>query len=90
MKVEVKEYLDSNGMMSSKKIAEITGKNHDAILKDVIPLLATLSLDSDNPDFVAPNFEIIMKDDAPDEVLLNEDLAKTLIWVYKITRTIHE
>ena len=76
-------------MMSSKKIAEITGKNHNAILKDAIPLLAKLYLDSDNPDFIE-TFEIIMKDDAADEVLLNEDLAKTLIWVYKITRTIGE
>ncbi|HGK4189371.1 TPA: Rha family transcriptional regulator [Klebsiella pneumoniae] len=78
-------------MMGSRKIAEVTGKQHKHVVRDIKVMLEQLGLygpDVDYSDF--KGFIIQYKElngrDVIDEILLNESLSMTLVTGYDVGR----
>ncbi|WP_430663679.1 Rha family transcriptional regulator [Klebsiella michiganensis] len=78
-------------MMGSRAIAEVTGKNHDHVKRDILAMLAQLgfhSPDLENDDF--KGFFINRKEyqarNVIDEIFLNENLSMTLVTGYDAVR----
>ena len=78
-------------MMGSRAIAEVTGKNHDHVKRDILAMLAQLgfhSPDLENYDF--KGFFINRKEyqgrNVIDEIFLNENLSMTLVTGYDAVR----
>lgn len=78
-------------MMGSRAIAEVTGKNHDHVKRDILAMLAQLgfhSPDLEDDDF--KGFFINRKEyqgrNVIDEIFLNENLSMTLVTGYDAVR----
>lgn len=78
-------------MMGSRAIAEVTGKNHDHVKRDILAMLAQLGFHS--PDLEVDDFKgffINRKQyqgrNVIDEIFLNENLSMTLVTGYDAVR----
>lgn len=78
-------------MMGSRAIAEVTGKNHDHVKRDILAMLEQLKIyspeleDSDFKGFIIERKEYRGRD-VIDEIFLNENLSMTLVTGYDANR----
>lgn len=78
-------------MMGSRAIAEVTGKNHDHVKRDILAMLTQLgfhSPDLDDNDFKGffINRKVYQGRNVIDEIFLNENLSMTLVTGYDAGR----
>lgn len=81
----------NNPMMGSRKIAVVTGKNHDHVKRDIIAMLEQLEIHNpDQDDDDSKGFIISRKQyqgrTVIDEIWLNETLSMTLVTGYDANR----
>lgn len=81
----------NNPMMGSRKIAVVTGKNHDHVKRDILTMLEQLEIHNpDQDDDDSKGFIISRKQyqgrDVIDEIWLNETLSMTLVTGYDANR----
>jgi phage antirepressor YoqD-like protein len=80
----VKVETNSSGMMSSKRIAEKTGKRHDHVLRDIKNMIS--DLEKDSPVLGDVDYQTFIDERGyTSEVLLNERLSLCLASGYSIS-----
>lgn len=77
--------INDKGMMSSKHIAERTGKEHSNVLRDIRNMISELQKDGSNLN--SPDYQVVMNENTglTAEILLNERLSLCLASGYSIT-----
>ena len=76
--------LDNVQTMSSKEIAELTGKRHDNVLRDTRQMLQELDL-LNNSFLSYKGFQVVNDDKGRTaEILLNKELSLTLVSGYNV------
>lgn len=80
MEIAISELVGNSVTMTSREIAEVTGKRHDHVKRDTDVMFKELGLD-------APNFGVIYLDSGNRqriEYVLDEELTLTLVTGYSI------
>jgi phage regulator Rha-like protein len=77
--------INQKGMMSSKRIAESTGKEHGHVIRDIKNMI--IELEKDNPKMDSSDYQLVMngKTGLTSEILLNERLSICLAGGYSVT-----
>jgi phage antirepressor YoqD-like protein len=81
----MKEIIKSNGkLMSSKRIAERTGKQHSHVIRDIRNMVS--ELEKDNPKMDSADYQVVIHPttNLTSEILLNERLSLCLASGYSI------
>lgn len=96
MKIEVYKEQPKT-MMSTKEIAELTGKRHDHVVRDAKEMINELLHYNDAPDLGHDDYQLLTDNRGyTSEILLNKELTETLITGYsvvlrhKVIRRLHE
>lgn len=83
--------------MSTKEIAELTGKRHDHVVRDAKEMINELLYYNDAPDLGHKDYQVLTDSRGyTSEILLNKELTETLITGYsvvlrhKVIRRLHE
>ena len=84
-------------MMSTKEIAELTGKRHDHVVRDTKEMINELLHYNDAPDLGHDDYQLLTDNRGyTSEILLNKELTETLITGYsvalrhRVIRRLHE
>lgn len=98
MKMNIEAYKKQpKAMMSTKEIAELTGKRHDNVVRDAKEMVSELLHYNDASDLSHDDYQLLTDNRGyTSEILLNKELTETLITGYsvvlrhKVIRRLHD
>ncbi|QXV76164.1 putative DNA-binding protein [Escherichia phage AugustePiccard] len=98
MKMNIKVYKEQpKAMMSTKEVAELTGKRHGNVVRDAQEMIDELLHYNDDSDLSHDDYQVLTDVRGyTSEILLNKELTETLITGYsvalrhKVIRRLHE